>query len=403
MMKNRSLLTTAAFLALAINGLLLTYLGTCLPEVQKYLDIDISQAGKLMAVLQAGFTIFSLCAGILSDYYHRERILCGGCLLLGGASLFFCISTSYVINVILVFLMGAGIGCILSGSNTLLVTLYPDKKGTILNIHHIFFGLGSLVGPLLVAYLIAQKNMWREGFAGQALVLFLLSCYFLFSPKEQPSGQGRAGFSYSQVKKLLKDNHFWTILVANGLAMGTQVTIMLLGVTFLLEAKGCSLTVAGTTLAVFSLFIMFGRLLCSRLTMVYRHSTIIFILLWLQLLTLCLAWLGNGWIAIFALALSGLGFSGVYPTMLALAGLYFPQVTGSALGILSTIGGLGSILLCWVTGYVASLTSMGRGFTVLVLACLTAVVLFGKNHNILCQRESAAIATSIGRSNEGIT
>ncbi len=345
----------------------------------------------LMATLQSGFTIFSLVAGILSDYFRRERILFSGCLLLGLSSMFFCSTQVYLVNITITFFLGAGIGCILSGSNTLLVGFYPEKKGAILNIHHVFFGLGSFLGPLLMGYLITRGNWWREGFAGQSVLLLLLGVFFLFSKTKSPSSQIRSRLNH-QIINLLSDKHFWVILLVNALSMGAQVTILLLGVTFLIEAKQCSLAMAGVTLSVFSVCMMLGRLLCSRLTITLRHSSIVLTLLWLQLATLGVAWYFQGWFAIISLALSGFSFSGIYPTSLALTSVFFPRVPGSALGILSTMGGFGSALFCWLTAYVASLTDMESGFIVLILACFIAVLLFQINHNVLCQREYISIA-----------
>ena len=77
-----------------------------------------------------------------------------------------------------------------------------------------------------------------------------------------------------------------------------------------------------------------------------------------------------------AIALSGFTFSGIFPTALALTGFLFPDVEGSALGILSTMGSLGSVVLFWLTGYVADLIDMDSGFMVMILACFSALVLF---------------------------
>lgn len=390
MINHRRFTTVAAFLSLALNGLVLTAMGTSLPLVRDYLGIDINQGGTLMAVMQVGFTLFSLVAGLLSDSQSRERILMAGCVLLGLGTFFFCNVPSYSINLFITFVIGAGIGAILSGSNTLLISLYPARKGAILNIHHIFFGLGSLLGPLVIGILIAIGLSWKLGFSGLGLLLLLVALYFFLVKAERP--QHRAGYSFGkQVKQLVADKHFWVLLGVNGLSMGVQVTIMLLGVTYLIEAKGSSLIVAGGALSLFSVCIMIGRLLCSRLTLSYNHVTIILLLLWLQLLVMLLVWLLPGSFAIVLLAISGFTFSGIYPTSLALAGILFPQVAGSALGVLSTMGGIGTIVLCWITGYVADLTHMSTGFIVMILASLVAVVLFQINRNPLRNREGDAI------------
>lgn len=243
-----------------------------------------------------------------------------------------------------------------------------------------------MLGPLVMGYLISLGNWWRQGFWGQALFLLLLGSYFFCSDTQKPVREIGSGF-FGQVQKLIGDNHFRAILLVNGLAMGTQVTILLLGVTFLMEAKLCTLPVAGAILSAFSLFIMLGRLICSHLILRIPHSSIVLTLLWFQVVTLIIAWNFQGRISLIALAVSGLSFSGVYPTSMALAGVLFPRIAGSALGILTTIGGIGSMVLCWLTGFAASLTSMRNGFIILILACFIALVIFQLYHSAIRQRE----------------
>ncbi len=387
MQENRALLTSVGFTALAINGMTYAFMGASLPAIQSYLGITIEQAAMLTALLQTGVTALTLVAGILSDLFRRERILMTGCLLLSGGCFFFGSSSSYTINIIVAGIMGAGMGCVLSGSNTLLVSLYPLRKGTILNIHHVFFGLGSLLGPLIMGYLITRGNQWREGYLGESAVLLILGLIFFFSGGRRPEARKTSLFG-SQVSRLLKDKDFLVILAVSGLAVGTQVAVMLLGVTFLVQAKQSTLGAAGTALSIFAVFMVLGRLICSRLTISHRHATIILILLALQTVVLGAAWWGSKEFALGAIALSGFTFSGVYPTLLAMTGRLFPQVEGSALGILSTVGGLGTVILCWLTGRVAGWVDLETGFLVLVFACLSAYALFQINHRALCQREA---------------
>lgn len=195
--------------------------------------------------------------------------------------------------------------------------------------------------------------------------------------------------------KLSLDKKFQIILVVNGLAVGTQITIMILGVTYLLDAKGCNLATAGIAISLFSITMMMGRLICSRLMSTFRHTTIIMILLWLQLFTLLLVWLGEPSLAVAAVAISGFAFSGIYPTSLALTGIFFPQITGSALGILSTIGGLGSLVISWLVGIIAGLTDMQSGFIVIILASMAALGLFLLNYRSLCRREETLTLESV--------
>lgn len=390
MIYNRSLLTIAAFLSLGINGLTFTFLGTSLPVIRQYLDIGIDQAGHLMAMLQVGFTFFALVGGILSDSLRCERILMIGCLVLAVSSLLFCTFPKLGGNLIIALVMGSGLGCILSGSNSLLIQLYPSRKGAILNIHHVFFGLGSLIGPLLMGYLIAGGGgmRWRFGYLGEALLLFILAGVFFLTRGESPQLLSRSLLT-KHMAKLVKDRQFRTILLVNSLTMGSQVALLLLGVTFLVETKEFSISLAGIALSLYSVAMIIGRLLCSRLVLRVRHATIIVTLLWMQVGSLFFAWYSTGWVAFCCIALGGLTISGIYPTSLALSGIFFPRVAGSALGLLSTVSGFGSIVICWLTAYVAGLTDMQMGFTVIVLACLSGLVLFQLSYRTLCKREGS--------------
>ncbi len=379
--------TFASFLALGFNGLTLTFIGTSLPVVQEFIGVGLAEAGLLMAMLQGGFTIFSFIAGILSDTIPKERILAVGCTMIAVGSLLFGATSLYQFNLSISLCMGAGIGCVLSGSNSLLISLYPRRKGFILNIHHIFFGLGSLVGPLVMGYLIVNGNHWRAGFIGQGIFLLLLGLFYGTIYTVNFTSQGRSRIS-NHLSTLAGDRDFQIILICNSFAMGAQVTIMLLGVTYLIEAKDYSLVAGSTTLAAFSVFIMIGRLICSRLTLIFRHSSIILILLWLQLIALILVMFFQNWVVLVGLALSGLAFSGVYPTSLALSSIFFPRIAGSALGIISTIGGLGTVVLCWLTGLLADLTDMARGFSIVVVAACVALFVFQTNYFRLVKRES---------------
>ncbi|MBT8361707.1 MAG: MFS transporter, partial [Deltaproteobacteria bacterium] len=265
---------------------------------------------------------------------------------------------------------------------------YPTRKGTILNIHHVFFSVGAIIGPALMGFLIIRGDHWRAGYISASIVLLTLSLFFALSKNKMTVSGGDGYKNNNGINNLLNDGKFLIILVVNFLTMGSQVVIMLFGAIFLIQAKQCSLGEAGAALSVFSIFMVIGRVVCSRLSMRMKHASIVLVLLWFQAVILLLIWQGSGWFALVVLATSGFTFSGTYPTLLALTSMLFPTREGTALGLLSTMGGLGSIVLCWLTGYVAGLTNIGIGFIVTILACSSALILFQFKYSALCRRET---------------
>ena len=389
---HRPLITAASFLALACNGLILTFIGVSLQALQQHLQIDIVQAGLLMAWLQGGLTLFALLGGILADRIKREWIIGTGCLSLGLGAVFLCVAPSYGYSLVAASLMGVGLGLILSGTNTLLVSIYTSHKGAILNIHHVFFGIGSIIGPALMGVLIIRGNHWQAGYYGAGLLLLILTLIFFFSRDKVPLKGGSTSQDIGSLRELLAAGRLHIILWVNFLSTGSQLVIMLYGATFLLEAKQCTLGQAGAALSVFSLFIVLGRLACSRLTLSISHTTIVLTMLWLQVITLVLIWQGSGWLALVALAASGFTFSGMYPTLMALTSVLFPNRDGISLGLLSTMGGMGSIVLCWLTGFVAGFSHIGIGITVTIVACGLGLIMFQVYYPTLSRWESQSQA-----------
>ncbi|MDJ0783316.1 MAG: MFS transporter [Desulfosarcinaceae bacterium] len=389
---NRPLITAAAFMSLALNGMTFAFVGTSLPALREFMSINVELAGNLMATFQAGFTLFTLTGGLMSDLMRRERVLLLGSLLMTGGTLLLGHWTAFSINLILFFSLGMGAGLVLSGSNALLVGLYPAHKGLILNVHHVFFGLGSLIGPLLMGWLL-PLGIWTLGYRGLGAASVLLAVIFCLVNTSRVIIAKKRDFG-SQVGGLLTSPLYLVLAGVSALAVGVQLALTLLAVLFLTEAKALSIGAASLALSIFFVLLVLGRLICGRLSLLLGNARITLVLLMGQALTLFLAWRSMGMVSFLFIVLSGLGFSAIYPSLLALTSLLFRSVEGSALGILSTLAGLGSILILWLNGIVAERTSVGTGFAVLVAASIGALMLFGINFHRVRRRERMAADTA---------
>ena len=100
----------------------------------------------------------------------------------------------------------------------------------------------------------------------------------------------------SHLGKLLHDRQFRVILGLNCLTTGSQVALLLLGVTFLIETKGYSLTLAGIALSLYSVAMIIGRLVCSKVLPGVSHASVILALIWMQVVCLFVTWYSTGWV-----------------------------------------------------------------------------------------------------------
>jgi fucose permease len=380
-------------------GIAFGFLGPSLPSLGVFLNIDLEKAGLLTAGIQLGYGVMGVGGGILSDFIRRDKVLMSGCFVLGLSALLFGLRPLFSLNLLLMTLMGLGCGLILSSSNALMVGLYPERKGSILNIHHIFAATGSLVGPLIMGYLISRQIKWQYGYEGLGFLVLFLSAFFIFT--KVPDVEIKSKVKFSQIGHLLRQKDFLLMVIVNFLAMGTQFALIYLSVTFLKEAKGFSIGISSVVLSSFFILMILGRLVCGWLSARISNSAIILTLLLFLLIVVFAIWAGQGWVSAGAVMLSGLACSGIFPCLLALAGTLFHDVTGTALGVLGMTSGLGGMSACWLTALISQRTDVGVGFVVVIISSFMALVLFSTQYRSLLRKENKHGAL-INKGNENL-
>ncbi len=218
---------------------------------------------------------------------------------------------------------------------------------------------------------------------------FLLFLFFALTRKNQPSKITRA--KDYPVYYLLKNRAFRPLALTGLLIFGSQFAVMYLAVTFLIEAKGFSITSAVRVLSLFFLLLALGRLICSAVALKVANTKLLFFLFISTLAFLTLSWVSSGFTSGIFLALTGLGFSGVFPGLLALTSLILPErLTISALGVLSMLGGLGGVILTYITTTIAQRAGLYLGFLAILAIAAFANIFFMVHFNRFSEMELAS-------------
>ncbi len=150
------MVTSGAFTSMSFLGMSRTFLGTALPAIRSSLELTILQAGTLTALLQLGFSAAVFIGGPISDVFKKSTVLMLGCLFMGINLILFGFSEWFWLNLIGIAFIGIGGGLIESSSNPLLIQLFPGKESMVMQLHHFFFALGSLAGPLIMGAVLAK-------------------------------------------------------------------------------------------------------------------------------------------------------------------------------------------------------------------------------------------------------
>lgn len=391
MIKSRIVITLAIFCSLGLLGLLFPSVGASLPAIETAFGISISKSGIISALVQLGYASFCFLGGILSDYIAKKSILIWGGVLYALGGLIMLVSPAWPLTLALFLLMGIGTGLIFISSNTLVIELYPEKRGTYLNIHHTFFAVGSLTAPLVVGALYGAGQPWSRIFVFLGVSALLISIVMALSDvsglstagsntrtvaQTTPAAAGRVD-NRSKYLEVIREPSFLKLLFITLLAVGTQFGIIYMLVSFLVKTRSLPLRQAGMVLSAFFAFLMVGRLICSRLVTRYSAFHVIMGLLIMLSITLVGGWLTTGRVSLVLFALTGLACSGLMPTLLSLASrILAPQVMGAALGLLSMAGGLGGMLLSYLTSGTAEFIGLHYAFLVIVTASVIVTAYF---------------------------
>jgi len=350
------------------------FLGPSLPSLRDSLKIDFESAGLFTSGIQFGYGLMGTAGGILSDLFRGARVLAAGCAFLGGSTLLFGLWKSYPLNLAFVTLMGIGCGLILGSSHAVLVSLHPQRKGSILNFHHIFAASGSFIAPLIIGYLLSRQEKWQNGYEGLGLFVLLLAVFWMFV--RAPTGEVRNRVRFRLIGRLAWQKDFIFMVLVDFLSMGTQFSIIYLSVTFLKEAKGFSVVAASAVLSAFFIFMILGRLICGWLMIRTSNTHIILILLFSLVIINFIGWRGQGWISAVGIMMTGLAISGIFPSLVALTGEIYHDMAGTAMGFMVMMSGFGGMFFCWLTAVISQKTDVGFGFIVPFASAVMALALF---------------------------
>jgi fucose permease len=383
MIKNKAVFSLSVFSSLGLLGLLFPSVGASLPGIEEHYGMTLSSSGMVSSLVQLGYALFCFSGGILSDLFEKRTVLIAGSIVYGASGILVAYSPIWQLTLVLFFIFGAGSGLIFIASNTLVIDLFRERKGTFLNIHHTFFALGSLSAPFIVSALVQRGFEWYSVFRIFGVLSLVIGAVIMLSDvKPVPLISAEKKREDSQSIKLkylavLKNKLFLKFLLVAMLGLGVQFGIIYLLISYLMKVSLISHKEASLIMSSFFFLLLAGRLLCSFL--VSRHSAYKIVLTLLISLTITLAagWILEGTPSKIMFALTGLASSGLMPTLLSLASSALDEkVRAASLGFLSMTGGLGGMLVTLLVSGLSAYIGLKSSFLVLIFVSLISAVIF---------------------------
>lgn len=366
------MLILCAILAIFVYGMIAAMLGTILPDLSARFRLTPKQNGTIAFCQAMGLIIASVSVGPLIDNEGKKVGLLLGLALIALALSLLPRSTGYGSIRLYLFLLGLGGGIIVTAANALVSDISQTRRGTVLNLLNLFFGLGGLATPFIAANLLKRDSAklcyLAAGLTGITLVLNAVT------PMPPPSGD--RSFVFSEVGSLLDKPALWLLALFLFLYVSAEVGVWN-WLTRHLIAQGIPEPRALNILSLgFALGLLIGRVAVSPILISVSALTVTLIAsIAMAITTYLMLRTRDPKVAGILVFLAGVSMAPVFPTTLAIVGDTFQRMTATAMGIVITFGWIGLAVSSNIIGAIGGTDPRRLKKALLVLPIFAVVMI----------------------------
>jgi fucose permease len=385
-------ITRLAYSCLLVVGVNSGWIGPFLPEISRTAHLPIERAGLIVSASAAGYFISLLIAGEINQSLSAQKILVGSMVLFtaGLASLSVAPGLAGLLGA--GFLIGLSNGGIDIGANALIVELNRERLASALNYLHVLFGVGALLGPLIVSAAFATRVPYWWVFGGGAIACAAIAIRLGVTPAHEvraaPEPGDDAGFITMLARPMI-----WVISAVMFLYVGAEVGIGAWLFLYLRTAGALGPMLASSGVSLYWLGLVCGRGFSGRIghRMALPQFTMLASTLSAVALVMLIAIPTAGVLAATAIFLIGFGFGPVFPNMIAVGAARFPAEVGRMTSIVVAAGALGAILAPWIMGHaiadVSARASMeiALAFTIAMAALALSLRAFDSDERLISE------------------
>jgi len=220
---NRKLMITISFLIMVFLGIVASLPGQINPIIKEEFEVSFSQLSFLQILYTLGSILITFISGLLLTKYGLKKFFLTGLtfstIIL---SAFYKVNHFWILLILMGFL-GSNMGNLVVSSQTIASILFTEKRGKMMNLNHVFFGIGSVVGPYYAVKILNMYNEWKLTYVMS--VIFIIILYILSMFSDFPKTKTKTKDSNIKIFGLLKDYKILIIVFILMLNTGAELTI----------------------------------------------------------------------------------------------------------------------------------------------------------------------------------
>ena len=197
---NMTVIKGLTFLMFMMFAMTTDSVGVIIPQVIKEFHLSMTAAGAFHYVTMSAIAVAGISLGFLADRLGRKKVIVLGLVLFALNSYLFAAGNSFAFFLGLLAISGASIGIFKTGALALIgdISTSTTEHTSIMNNVEGFFGVGAIIGPAIVAALLAAGVSWKWLYvlAGSVCVILILTALAVRYPEnlkatDEPVNVGR--------------------------------------------------------------------------------------------------------------------------------------------------------------------------------------------------------------------
>lgn len=351
--------------------------GVIIPVLMKQYELSMTMAGLVHYAPMVAIALSGLVFGFIADKLGRKVAIVLGLALYGVIAFGFMLKASFYYVLALMVVAGVAIGIFKTAALALIGDISSTAKEhtTTVNGVEAFFGVGAIIGPLVVTYLLSQGVAWQWLYliAGVfCVVLIFLSMQVKYP---QPKRECSKPASLEGTFKLLREPYALGFSAVAFLYVAVESAIYVWMPTFLLGYDGPALLLASYALTVFFVLRAAGRFLGMWMLNLLNWEAVLAVCTTMIALSFLAAVVYGQVAAVYVLPLSGLFMSVVYPTLNSKGISCFPREQhGAVAGVILFFTAAGAALGPLIMGVVSDWNN-GQAIYGFIVASVFAIIL----------------------------
>lgn len=371
---NRRRLFLAACVGMFTFGMIIALLGALfgLPAMRERLGINFAQQGDLFGILSVGLLLSSILTGPTLDRFGSKRVLVAASAMVTAALLDFALARGFAAAAVAAGLLGFGGSWLNVGTNALVSDIYPEQRGRSLNLLGMFFGIGALFVPLVVALGFEQLSV-----SGTMLVCAAVAacCTIVCSVPRFPATHRGTSFSFLDMLRTARRPGVVLFAVLLFFQSGNEASLSGWTSTYI-GAVGWSPRAANAVLLGYWVMAIAGRSLSARVQAWLGKPQLVLASGVVSIAGCLVLLLAAGSLPVLTVAAWGtaLAFAAIFPTTLAMAGDRHHGFAGMVFGFLFSVSNLGAMCFPLAIGHVSQAFGIRLGMIVPLVGTLGVTV-----------------------------